>query len=64
MALHAIGPHAVRQLYPVQRIDPDDIVMQIQAPDLTRPLDTFVGFMKGDSKTDVTGVTFQASGLL
>jgi hypothetical protein len=58
------GPHAVRQIYPVQRIDPDDVVMQMPVPDLARPLDTFVGFMKGDTKTDLTGVTFRASGLL
>ena len=59
-----LGAHNVRQIYPIQRIDPDDVIMQIPVPDLTRPIDGFVGFMKGDKRTDTTGVTFIASGLL
>lgn len=59
-----LGAHNVRQIYPIQRVDPDDVIMQISTPDLTRPADTFVGFMKGDVKTDLTGVTFHASGIL
>lgn len=58
-----LGAQPVRQIFPAQRVNPDDPVMQVKVPDLTRPIDTFVGFMKGDRRV-ANGVTFNASGIL
>lgn len=59
------GAHLVRQVFEVSRLDPTDVVMQFPVPDLRRPVDTFVGFMAGQTRrSDVGGVTFRASGLL
>jgi len=57
------GEHEVRQLAPVRRIDPSDVEYSIRAPDLTRPPDTFVGFMTGSTSIDSeTGILIEASG--
>ena len=59
------GEQAVRQYGRVRRIDPDDIENQIPVPDLTRPPESFIGFMKGDSISDPsTGILIEASGAL
>lgn len=57
------GPNRVRQIASVRRITPSDVEMNIPVPDLTRPPDTFVGFMTGSTKINrETGILIEASG--
>lgn len=58
------GAQVVRQLFTVSRIDPSDVLMQYPVPDLRRPMDSFVGFMAGETRTGDGGLVFRASGLL
>lgn len=62
------GEHAeqiTRQVGMVERIKQDDILMQIRVPDLRRPPDIFVGFLRGVTKTDdASGIVFEARGTL
>lgn len=54
-----------RQMGVVVRVNPDDVIMQIPAPDLRRPPDVFVGFLRGVTKTDAaSGIVFHAMGTL
>lgn len=58
------GPQTVRQIFNVQRIDPDDAAMLVPVGDMRRPFDEFVGFMEGDTREGLPGVVFTASGIL
>ena len=59
------GEHTTRQEGVIRRLDIDDIEMQVPCPDLRRPPETFVGFMKGVTRIDEsTGIIFHASGAL
>lgn len=59
------GEQTTKQTGVIRRIDVDDVEMQVPCPDLRRPPETFVGFMKGVTRVDdATGITFSASGAL
>lgn len=59
------GEHTTRQMGTIRRLDVDDVEMQVPCPDLRRPPETFVGFMKGVTRIDdATGIVFNASGAL
>lgn len=59
------GEQTTRQQGIVERIDQDDVEMLLKSADLRRPLETFVGFMKGITRIDdATGIVFNASGAL
>jgi hypothetical protein len=62
------GEHSsqvTRQVGTVQRVNPDDVIMQLRTPDLRRPDDIFVGFLAGVTKVDGdSGIVFEARGTL
>lgn len=58
------GAHPVRQIFEVSRLAPTDVLNQFPVPDLRRPVDSFVGFMAGETRQGESGVVFHASGLL
>lgn len=59
------GEQTTRQQGVLERIDQDDVEMLVKCPDLRRPPEGFVGFMKGVTRLDeATGIVFGASGAL
>lgn len=59
------GEQTTRQAGIIREIDVDDVEMQVPCPDLRRPPESFVGFLRGVTRIDAaTGIVFSASGAL
>ena len=59
------GEQITKQTGVIRRIDQDDVEMMVPCPNLRRPTESFVGFLKGVTRLDEeTGILLSASGTL